>query len=186
MSKTFKESCWYYTNGYQCKWFSCQFNHNFNQCIEVVSKKTFEFCNQGILCKTKCNKIHNLDLFKSITQYLVNTIEITNKQQFKIDDLIIKNNIQSYQIEELSIINKQQSNKLQDCNNETLELLNCKNKQLLEKNKEIEELKAIKYTLELQHINLIENNKKLTLKNKDLQVTNDTLGLLNSCNKYLQ
>ena len=108
------------------------------------------------------------------------------KQQFKIDDLIVKNNIQSYQIQELSIINTQQFNKLQDCNNKTLELLNNKNQQLLDKNKEIEYLKSIKYTLELQNRNLIENNKELTLKNKDLQVTNDTLGLLNSCNKYLQ
>ena len=69
------------------------------------------------------------------------------KQQFKIDDLIVKNNIQSYQIQELSIINTQQFNKLQDCNNKTLELLNNKNQQLLDKNKEIEYLKSIKYTL---------------------------------------
>jgi hypothetical protein len=82
-------------------------------------------------------------------------LKLQIKQQFKIDDLIVKNNIQSYQIQELSIINTQQFNKLQDCNNKTLELLNNKNQQLLD-------------------------------KNKDIQITNDTLGLLNSCNKHLQ
>ena len=67
----FQETCWYYTNGYECKYNNCMFSHNYDKCIEAISKKQFTVCAEGINCKQKCNKIHNLEFCKLITQELV-------------------------------------------------------------------------------------------------------------------
>ena len=67
----FQETCWYYTNGYECKYNNCMFSHNYDKCIEAISKKQFTVCAEGINCKQKCNKIHNLEVCKLITQELL-------------------------------------------------------------------------------------------------------------------
>jgi len=67
----FQETCWYYTNGYECKYNNCMFSHNYDKCIEAISKKQFIVCIEGINCKQKCNKIHNLEFCKLITQELL-------------------------------------------------------------------------------------------------------------------
>ncbi len=67
----FQETCWYYTNGYECKYNNCMFSHNYDKCIEAISKKQFTVCAEGINCKQKCNKIHNLEFCKLITQELL-------------------------------------------------------------------------------------------------------------------
>lgn len=168
----FQETCWYYTNGYECKYNYCMFDHNYDKCIETISKKKLELCIEGINCKTKCNKIHNLEYCKLITQELVNTKELVKNQKNEIDSLKINNNMQSYQIESfLKHYNVSSSP------NETLHLLNAKNT-LTEKDQEIEYLKSIKNTYETQIKNLVQ-------KNKELRITNDTLQLLSDCNKMI-
>jgi hypothetical protein len=37
----FQETCWYYTNGYECKYHNCMFSHNYDKCIKAISKKQF-------------------------------------------------------------------------------------------------------------------------------------------------
>jgi len=168
----FQETCWYYTNGYECKYNNCMFSHNYDKCIEAISKKQFTVCTEGINCKQKCNKIHNLEFCKLITQELVNTRELVKNQKNEIDSLQINNNIQSYQIECF-----QKHYNISSSPNETLHLLNAKNT-LAEKDQEIAYLKSIKKTYESQ-IN------KLVQKNKELHITNDTLQLLYDCNKLI-
>ena len=168
----FQESCWYYTNGYECKYNNCMFSHNYDKCIEAISKKQFTVCIEGINCKHKCNKIHNLEYCRLITQELVNTQELVKNQKNEIDSLQINNNVQSYQIECF-----QKHFNVSSSPNETLHLLNAKNI-LTEKDQEIEYLKSIKKTYESQ-IN------KLVQKNTELQNTNDTLQLLYDCNKLI-
>lgn len=107
-----------------------------------------------------------------ITQNLANTQELIKNQENEIDSLQINNNMQSYQIECF-----QKHYNVGSSPNETLHLLNAKNT-LTEKDQEIEYLKSIKKTYEAQ-IN------KLVQKNKDLQITNDTLQLLYDCNKLI-
>tara|TARA_B100000287_G_C20100911_1_gene570302 strand:+ start:62 stop:511 length:450 start_codon:yes stop_codon:yes gene_type:complete len=148
------------------------YNHNYDKCLVSISSKTFELCPYGINCKKKCNKIHNLEIFKLITQNLANTQELIKNQENEIDSLQITNNIQSYQIECF-----QKHFNVSSSPNETLHLLNAKNT-LTEKDQEIAYLKSIKNTYESQ-IN------KLVQKNTELQNTNDTLQLLYDCNKLI-
>jgi hypothetical protein len=167
------QTCWYYSNGFNCKHQSrCMYNHNYDKCLVTISSKTFELCPYGINCKKKCNKIHNLEIFKLITQNLANTQELLKNQKNEIDSLQINNNMQSYQIECF-----QKHYNISSSPNETLHLLNAKNT-LAEKDQEIAYLKSIKKTYETQ-IN------KLVQKNTDLQITNDTLQLLYDCNKMI-
>ena len=167
------QTCWYYSNGFNCKHQSrCMYNHNYDKCLVSISSKTFELCPYGINCKKKCNKIHNLEIFKLITQNLANTQELIKNQENEIDSLQITNNIQSYQIECF-----QKHFNVSSSPNETLHLLNAKNT-LTEKDQEIAYLKSIKNTYESQ-IN------KLVQKNTELQNTNDTLQLLYDCNKLI-
>jgi hypothetical protein len=148
------------------------YNHNYDKCLVTISSKTFELCPYGINCKKKCNKIHNLEIFKLITQNLANTQELIKNQENEIDSLQINNNMQSYQIECF-----QKHYNVGSSPNETLHLLNAKNT-LTEKDQEIAYLKSIKNTYESQ-IN------KLVQKNTELQNTNDTLQLLYDCNKLI-
>ena len=147
----FQETCWYYTNGYECKYNNCMFSHNYDKCIEAISKKQFTVCAEGINCKQKCNKIHNLEFCKLITQELL-------KNQNEIDSLQINNNIQSYQIECF-----QKHYNIASSPNETLHLLYAKNT-LTEKDQEIEYLKSIKKLMKLKSINLCKKIKFFKLQ----------------------
>jgi len=153
------QTCWYYSNGFNCKHQSnCIYSHDYNKCLATISSKNFEICPYGINCKQKCNKIHNLEIFKYITQDLANYIELSTNCQDYIDTLEINNNSQSYQNEKIK------------SSNETLYILNNYNA-LKQK---VEYLNSIKSTLEEQLGSLIQQNK-------NLQTTIDTLQLLNSC-----
>ena len=59
MSYHNKYACWFLVNGFECPHRECLFSHDpYDVCIKRQSLMV-SVCQDGINCKTKCNKIHN-------------------------------------------------------------------------------------------------------------------------------